>query len=44
MGKLNQHWECQITGDSGRVTFTGEDYNRTLQPDAKAQFGFCAQR
>jgi hypothetical protein len=43
-GTLNQHWECQITGSTGHVTFSGEDYNRTLQPDAKAQFGFCAQR
>jgi len=43
-GKLNQHWECMVTGDTGRVTFSGEDYNRTLQPGGMAQFGFCAQR
>jgi cellulase/cellobiase CelA1 len=43
-GKMNNHWECQVTGDTGSVVFSGEDYNRTLQPDGKAQFGFCAQR
>jgi hypothetical protein len=43
-GKLNQHWECKVSGDSGRVTFSGEDYNRTLQAGGMAQFGFCAQR
>jgi hypothetical protein len=43
-GMLNQHWECKISGDTGRVTFSGEDYNRTLQADGMAQFGFCAQR
>jgi hypothetical protein len=43
-GKLNQHWECKISGDTGRVTFSGEDYNRTLQAGGMAQFGFCAQR
>jgi hypothetical protein len=42
-GTMNNHWECAVTGDSGMVTFSGVDYNRTLAPDATAEFGFCAQ-
>jgi hypothetical protein len=43
-GKMNNHWECKVTGDTGRVVFSGEDYNATLQPGAMAQFGYCSQR
>ncbi|HET8937850.1 MAG TPA: DUF1592 domain-containing protein [Polyangiales bacterium] len=41
-GKMNNHWECQVTGDSGSVVFTGEDHNKTIEPNGMAQFGFCA--
>ena len=43
-GKMNNHWECKVTGDSGRVVFSGEEYNATLQPGGMAQFGYCSQR
>jgi cellulase/cellobiase CelA1 len=43
-GKLNNHWECEVSGDSGTVTFSGAQHNATLQPGAMAQFGFCAMR
>ncbi|HEX4351574.1 MAG TPA: cellulose binding domain-containing protein, partial [Polyangiales bacterium] len=43
-GTMNNHWECQVSGSTGRVTFTGEDYNQTLQPDAKVQFGYCVAK
>lgn len=42
-GRMNQHWECNISGETGRVTFTGVDHNQTLAPNGMAQFGFCAQ-
>ena len=41
-GKLNNHWECTVTGDSGSVVFTGVDHNKTIAPNEMAQFGFCA--
>ena len=43
-GKLNNHWECEVSGDSGMVTFTGAQHNATIQPGAMAQFGFCGVR
>jgi Protein of unknown function (DUF1592)/Protein of unknown function (DUF1588)/Protein of unknown function (DUF1587)/Protein of unknown function (DUF1595)/Cellulose binding domain/Protein of unknown function (DUF1585) len=43
-GKLNNHWECEVSGDSGTVTFSGAQHNKTLQPGAMAQFGFCGMR
>lgn len=41
-GKMNNHWECKVSGESGAVVFTGEDHNKTIQPNGMAQFGFCA--
>jgi cellulose 1,4-beta-cellobiosidase len=41
-GMMNNHWECKTTGDSGMVVFTGEDHNKTIEPNGTAQFGFCA--
>lgn len=43
-GKLNNHWECNVSADSGTITFTGAPHNATLQPGAQAQFGFCGVR
>lgn len=40
-GKMNNHWECNVSGDSGMVTFTGADHNKTIDPGGMAQFGFC---
>jgi hypothetical protein len=40
-GTMNQHWECNVSGDSGSVTFTGVDHNATLAPGGSTQFGFC---
>jgi cellulose 1,4-beta-cellobiosidase len=41
-GKMNNHWQCKVTGESGQVMFTGEDYNQTIPPNGMAEFGFCA--
>jgi cellulase/cellobiase CelA1 len=43
-GTLSQHWQSEVSGDSGTVTFTGASYNATLEPGASTQFGFCANR
>lgn len=43
-GKLNNHWECEVSGDTGMVTFTGAAHNATLNPGAMGQFGFCGVR
>jgi len=40
-GKLNNHWECNASGDTGSVVFTGVDHNKTIAPSGMAQFGFC---
>jgi len=40
-GKLNNHWECNASGDTGSVVFTGVDHNKTIPPNGMAQFGFC---
>jgi hypothetical protein len=42
-GTLNDHWNSTADGQSGLVTFTGADWNRTLKPGETAQFGYCAQ-
>jgi hypothetical protein len=41
-GTMNNHWECEVTADSGNVSFSGEDYNGNLAPGATAEFGYCA--
>ena len=43
-GTINNHWECEISADTGAVTFTGAPHNATLQPGVIGQFGFCAMR
>ncbi len=43
-GKINNHWECEVSGETGMVTFTGAQHNATIQPNAMAQFGFCGMR
>jgi hypothetical protein len=43
-GKMNNHWECEVSADTGPVTFTGASHNATLMPGAQGQFGFCAMR
>lgn len=43
-GKMNNHWECEVTADTGSVTFSGAQHNATLMPGAQGQFGFCAMR
>jgi Protein of unknown function (DUF1592)/Protein of unknown function (DUF1588)/Protein of unknown function (DUF1587)/Protein of unknown function (DUF1595)/Cellulose binding domain/Protein of unknown function (DUF1585) len=43
-GKMNNHWECEVSGDTGIVTFSGVSHNATLNAGATGQFGFCATR
>jgi cellulase/cellobiase CelA1 len=43
-GKMNNHWECEVSGDTGSVMFSGAQHNASLTPGAQAQFGFCATR
>lgn len=43
-GKMNNHWECEASADTGSVTFTGAAHNATLMAGAQGQFGFCAMR
>lgn len=43
-GTINNNWESQASGTSGEVTFSGVQHNGTLEPGAKAHFGFCADR
>jgi endoglucanase len=40
-GTLNDHWNSNASGESGTVTFTGADWNRTIAPGASAEFGYC---
>jgi hypothetical protein len=40
-GKLTDHWNSKTDADSGQVTFTGADWNKTLPPGQSAQFGYC---
>ena len=40
-GKMNNHWECNVSGEAGSVVFTGVDHNKTIAPGGMAQFGFC---
>ena len=40
-GKMNNHWECNASGETGSVVFTGADHNKTIPPGGMAQFGFC---
>ncbi len=40
-GKLTDHWSSVADGDSGEVTFTGADWNKSVAPGQTAQFGYC---
>ena len=41
-GTINNSWNVVRSGDSGRVRFSGVDYNRIVQPDQQVEFGYCA--
>lgn len=41
-GVLDNVWNAQRSGDSGRVTFRGDDWNAEVAPGGEARFGFCA--
>jgi len=43
-GTMSNHWECEVSGATGMVTFSGAQHNATLQPGMTGQFGFCANR
>lgn len=41
-GTIRDGWNANRTGDSGRVTFTGVEWNAVIPPGGEARFGFCA--
>lgn len=43
-GTINNLWNAVSTAKSGRVGFTGQNYNKTLAPGASTSFGFCASK
>lgn len=43
-GTINTHWNAITSGDQGRVTFEGVDFNDVIGPGEGASFGFCADR
>jgi hypothetical protein len=43
-GTLSDHWNSTADGQSGLVTFTGADWNRTVKPGETAQFGYCVSK
>ena len=42
-GTINNSWNATLSADSGRVRFSGVEWNAVLGPNQQAQFGFCAQ-
>lgn len=42
-GRINNLWNAEGDGDSGRVTFRGLDWNGTLGAGQRADFGWCAE-
>lgn len=42
-GTINNGWNAMRTGDSGRVTFSGVDWNRVVDAEQQVEFGFCTQ-
>jgi cellulase/cellobiase CelA1 len=40
-GTLTDHWNSSASANTGTVTFTGADWNRTVAPGATAEFGYC---
>ena len=43
-GRITTFWDAEASAMEGAVTFTGRQYNRTLEPGRTTQFGFCAER
>lgn len=43
-GTLSSQWNAVVTVTNGTLSAVGVDWNKTLQPGATAQFGFCANR
>lgn len=43
-GTINNNWESNASAKSGKVTFSGVQHNGTIEPGAKAHFGFCVDR
>jgi len=41
-GTINNAWNVARTGDSGRVRFSGVEWNAFVQPNQQVEFGFCA--
>jgi cellulase/cellobiase CelA1 len=40
-GRLTDRWNCTASADTGEVTFTGADWNKSVAPGATAEFGYC---
>ncbi len=40
-GMIDMSWNCNIVEAGGMGTFTGVDFNATLDPGAQAMFGYC---
>ncbi len=40
-GTITQHWNVTPSGTSGRITFSGGDWNATLKAGTGTEFGFC---
>lgn len=40
-GTLTDNWNSSASANSGEVTFTGADWNRSVQPGQSAEFGYC---
>ncbi|MFN4263390.1 MAG: cellulase family glycosylhydrolase [Thioalkalivibrionaceae bacterium] len=43
-GTISSHWNAVLSTSAGRVTASGVDWNRQINPGSSARFGFCAQR
>ncbi|MEZ4430985.1 MAG: DUF1592 domain-containing protein [bacterium] len=41
-GTINNAWNVERSADSGRVRFSGADWNAVIGPAQEARFGFCA--
>lgn len=41
-GRINNLWNAERSADSGRVVFRGVQWNATLAPGQRAEFGYCA--
>ena len=41
-GVINNAWNSNRTGDTGRVRFTGVEWNASVAPNQQVEFGFCA--